>query len=519
VIRVRRLENRLLRIGVVIEISITKPGAVGKYTRLEVRRGKPPKRTDRCLISQSAKPITCSSSLGPALEVPDGAITNAKLANDSVTANKIATGAVGSSEIQDGSVGAAEVAAGAVRSEEILDGTISAGDIAQSVWSGSVNQAGTLAARPPAAPSNDGFLYFATDVSGGTLYRSNGSAWAKVAAGVTEASIPDGSITTAKLADDAVTAPKIAVDAVGSSEIAADAVTASEIAADAVGAAEIATNGVGSAEIGDDAVTTAEILDGTVTGVDIAADTITAGDIATGAVTTAEILDATVTSVDILDSTITTSDIAADTIIAGDIATGAVTTAEILDATITSSDIAAGTIQTSDLASGAAGESTYRLVETRSGKLDRDAPAGTYLLPTGGTVGGNVMMESGVDIERDAGIFYLAAGDYAMSGRTTELRLRATLLANSAAPGITVKVGLYPVTANGGGNDKNNVTLGSVINEVTFSGIGASSHSVATGTAFSFPSNGFYAIGVTTNGTLANNSLVDLTADLQVHNL
>jgi hypothetical protein len=539
VIRVRRLEHRLLRAGVVIEIAITEPGMIGKYTRLVVRKGKPPKRTDRCLVSQLGEPVACPTNLSPGPEISDGSITNTKLADDAVTSNKIATNAVGSLEIQDGAVTSDEIADGAVRSAEILDGTIAVGDIAQSVWSGSVNQAGTLAARPPASASNNGFLYFATDLDGGTLYRSNGSSWAKTAAGVTEASIPDGSITTAKLADDAVTAPKIAADAVGSSEIVADAVGSTEIATDAVGAAEIATNGVGSAEIGDDAVTTVEILDATVTSADIAADTIAAGDIATGAVTTAEILDATVTSADILDSTITSgdildatitatdildstitsSDVATDTIVAADIATGAVTTAEILDSTITSADIAAGAIQTSDLASGAAGESAYRLVEGRSGKLDRDTPAGTYLLPTGGTVGNNVAMESGVDLERDAGIFYLSAADHSISGRTTELRLRATLLANSTAPGLTIKVGLYPVTANGGANDKNNVTLGSVISEVTFSGTSANSHSVATSSGFSFPSDGFYAIGVSTSGTLANNSLVDLTAELQVHNL
>jgi hypothetical protein len=41
---------------------------------------------------------------------------------------------------------------------------------------------------------------------------------------------------------------------------------------------------------------------------------------------------------------------------------------------------------------------------------------------------------------------------------------------------------------------------------------------VQTGSAFSFPSSGFYVIGVNTNGTLNNNSLVDVSADLHVRN-
>lgn len=45
---------------------------------------------------------------------------------------------------------------------------------------------GTLSGRPAAAAWNAGITYFATDVNGGTLYESNGSAWLKLARGATE---------------------------------------------------------------------------------------------------------------------------------------------------------------------------------------------------------------------------------------------------------------------------------------------------------------------------------------------
>jgi hypothetical protein len=41
--------------------------------------------------------------------------------------------------------------------------------------------AGTLSARPAASADNARWTYFATDVAGGTLYRSNGSSWVAVA--------------------------------------------------------------------------------------------------------------------------------------------------------------------------------------------------------------------------------------------------------------------------------------------------------------------------------------------------
>jgi hypothetical protein len=57
----RRFE-RALAAGVVLEISVTKPAAIGKYTRLVIRRGRLPLRTDACLAGTGTKPIGCPSS-------------------------------------------------------------------------------------------------------------------------------------------------------------------------------------------------------------------------------------------------------------------------------------------------------------------------------------------------------------------------------------------------------------------------------------------------------------------------
>jgi hypothetical protein len=228
-------------------------------------------------------------------ELADSSVTNSKLANDAVTSDKVAadsltaadlaTNSVGSDEISADAVDSSEIATGAVTSAEILDATIQIGDVNQTVWTSSVHQAGTLAARPAASASNDGFLYFATDVAGGTLYRSDGSSWTRVAAGntvlnsdlgansVDSSKIADGSIITADLADNAVTSAKVAADTLTAADIATDAITAAEIATDAVGAAEIATDAVGAAEIAAGAVGTSEVADGSLRIVDLAAVT------------------------------------------------------------------------------------------------------------------------------------------------------------------------------------------------------------------------------------------------------
>jgi hypothetical protein len=54
--------QRSLRVGVILEIRVSQPGLIGKYTRLTVRRGKPPSRFDSCLSPNAKIPIACPSS-------------------------------------------------------------------------------------------------------------------------------------------------------------------------------------------------------------------------------------------------------------------------------------------------------------------------------------------------------------------------------------------------------------------------------------------------------------------------
>jgi len=53
-------------------------------------------------------------------------------------------------------------------------------------WAGLIHASGTLASRPAAAAGNAGTLYLVTDDDGGTIFRSNGSAWTQIAPGVTQ---------------------------------------------------------------------------------------------------------------------------------------------------------------------------------------------------------------------------------------------------------------------------------------------------------------------------------------------
>jgi hypothetical protein len=54
--------ERVLRAGAVVEVFVTKPGELGKYTRLRVRRNKLPERVDECLDAAGVRPIACPAA-------------------------------------------------------------------------------------------------------------------------------------------------------------------------------------------------------------------------------------------------------------------------------------------------------------------------------------------------------------------------------------------------------------------------------------------------------------------------
>jgi hypothetical protein len=57
-VRIRKLERRLPA-GTEIELRVTKPGRIGKYTRFRIRSSKGPARVDKCLLPGAEKPTSC----------------------------------------------------------------------------------------------------------------------------------------------------------------------------------------------------------------------------------------------------------------------------------------------------------------------------------------------------------------------------------------------------------------------------------------------------------------------------
>jgi hypothetical protein len=60
-VRVRSLQ-RTYRPKATIEIRVTQPRKIGKYTRVQTRKGKAPLRIDRCLMPGKTRPVKCPAA-------------------------------------------------------------------------------------------------------------------------------------------------------------------------------------------------------------------------------------------------------------------------------------------------------------------------------------------------------------------------------------------------------------------------------------------------------------------------
>jgi len=154
--------------------------------------------------------------------------------------------------------------------------------------------------------------------------------------------------------------------------------------------------------------------------------------------------------------------------------------------------------------------STYKDLYRMSGT---NISAATELLNT-------TNLASAVPVGATTYLIYLDPADYAAGARTVKMRLRAILLTDATAPGISYTYGLYPVASWGGasGATPTIASLGTVVSgsAVTFSSPGTSAQLQSVSADFAMPAAGFYAIGVAPSGTAAANALTSHIAHLQM---
>lgn len=146
----------------------------------------------------------------------------------------------------------------------------------------------------------------------------------------------------------------------------------------------------------------------------------------------------------------------------------------------------------------------YRNVQFASGIFPASGGAITVLLSTSPPQAVLAVAAAG---GAKSSAFYLDPADYVVSGKTTTLRIRQTIIANATAPAVTFTAGLYPIASWGGGAgvEPTIATVSTVVASSTSALVNpaASGPTVGVSSEFVFPSAGWYALGVAQSGSPA----------------
>ena len=228
--------------------------------------------------------------------VADGAITNTKLAADSITPDKL-----------DG------VTTGATESNKVI----------------------TLDA------DGTGF----TTSTGGSSTPANNS--------ITTAMLQNDVITAAKVEDGAIGSDALASDSVINSKVSDGAIHTDNLADSSVTADKIGSDAIDGTKISDDSIGSEHIIDGAIGTSALAATSVTSAKLGLGSVTSAKLGSSSVTSTKVSAGAIGTTALAADSVTAAKIADGEIGTSAIASGAVTNGKIATGAVSSSSMASNA----------------------------------------------------------------------------------------------------------------------------------------------------------------------
>jgi hypothetical protein len=151
--------------------------------------------------------------------------------------------------------------------------------------------------------------------------------------------------------------------------------------------------------------------------------------------------------------------------------------------------------------------------ESQSGHLSPSAVADTYHLSLSHTE----VTDAGDIDGKNISTFRWEASDYAITGLTTKMFIRAQCLVNATAPTNTFTVGLYPQTAAGAANALV-VEDGTIVANSTVAFAAPSASTIAEGDTgnITIPSDGQFGLYVVLDDTMASNSSVRIAAQVYV---
>jgi hypothetical protein len=181
------------------------------------------------------------------------------------------------------------------------------------------------------------------------------------AAGLAADALASNAVTTAKIIDGAVTTDKLGALSVTTAKIAADAVTAAELANNSVDTAALVDGAVTTDKLATDAVSTIKVQDGAITNAKIADTTIAYGKL--------NLADSSVPGAKLVSNSVTSTQMALDSVTTSALTDLNVTTAKLADSAVTNAKIANGAITTAKIDAAGLGEAAIATNAVTTGKV------------------------------------------------------------------------------------------------------------------------------------------------------
>lgn len=197
------------------------------------------------------------------------------------------------------------------------------------------------------------------------------------------------------------------------------------------------------------------------------------------------------------------------------LASNSVDSSKIVNGSITGTDIASATIADSNLTSSVMG--VWKTLFQATANVQAGATSSVYWIGQTGAIAISANTQAAPPVA-----FYSDPADYAVAGKTTQIRVNASMNVNAAGPGQSISAEIRTLTSSGGGAGLFSLTpSGTALSSVTIASgtLVAGANVVSSSTPITHPAAGWLVPVVLPGGVTVASSGVSVNIRVQLRHI